>query len=254
MDEAINLSGYEDEEEVGSVPNKEEVPSGSKASKATKVKAKKLKPNLSSNPVKRQRKLTSPVWKHFEMIDELDENGNIQSKCKKCGTKYIAESSYGIGNMLRHARTCNTHNYADVGQLLIKTNMNCSLGTRSVMYKHDEFRELVAIAVARHNLPLQFVEYEGIRNCFSYLNPEVKTFCRNTVKSEIKNMYLVEKNKLCDVLQSIPGRVALTSDCWTSVTTDGYISLTAHFVDQNWCLQKKVLALLSCLLPILVFH
>ena len=44
------------------------------------------------------------------------------------------------------------------------------------------------------------------------------------------------------MLQSIPGRVALTSDCWTSVTTDGYISLTAHFVDQNWCLQKKVLA------------
>ncbi|CAH1412223.1 unnamed protein product [Lactuca virosa] len=136
MDEAINLSDDEGEEEVGSVPNKAEVPSGSKASKAakaTKMKAKKLKPNLSGNPVKRQRKLTSPVWKHFEMIDELDENGNIQCKCKKCGTKYIAKSSHGTGNMLRHARSCNTNNYADVGQLLIKTITNGSFGTRSAM-------------------------------------------------------------------------------------------------------------------------
>ncbi|XP_026437405.1 zinc finger BED domain-containing protein RICESLEEPER 2-like [Papaver somniferum] len=36
-------------------------------------------------------------------------------------------------------------------------------------------------------------------------------------------------------------RICLTSDMWTSVTTTGYISLTAHYVDQDWILQKKLL-------------
>ena len=58
-------------------------------------------------------------------------------------------------------------------------------------------------------------------------------------------MYSIEKSKLCDLLQLVPGRIALTPDCWTSVTTDGYISLTAHFVDHNWCLQKRILAFTS---------
>ena len=33
----------------------------------------------------------------------------------------------------------------------------------------------------------------------------------------------------------------MTSDLWTSVTTDGYICLTSHFIDEEWVLQKKVL-------------
>ncbi|XP_026400559.1 zinc finger BED domain-containing protein RICESLEEPER 2-like [Papaver somniferum] len=42
-------------------------------------------------------------------------------------------------------------------------------------------------------------------------------------------------------------RICLTSDMWTSVTTTGYISLTAHYLDQDWVLQKKLLNL--CPLP-----
>jgi hypothetical protein len=33
----------------------------------------------------------------------------------------------------------------------------------------------------------------------------------------------------------------LTSDLWTSLTTDGYICLTAHFISKDWVLMKRVL-------------
>jgi len=39
-----------------------------------------------------------------------------------------------------------------------------------------------------------------------------------------------------------PGRICLTSDCWTSCTTEGYICLTAHFVDEKWMLNSKILS------------
>lgn len=43
------------------------------------------------------------------------------------------------------------------------------------------------------------------------------------------------------MLESTPGRISLTFDCWSSITMDGYISLTPHFIDNDWSLQKRVL-------------
>jgi hypothetical protein len=35
--------------------------------------------------------------------------------------------------------------------------------------------------------------------------------------------------------------ISLTSDCWTSNQTIGYVCLTAHFVDSDWKIQKRVI-------------
>ncbi|XP_027347945.1 zinc finger BED domain-containing protein RICESLEEPER 2-like [Abrus precatorius] len=40
---------------------------------------------------------------------------------------------------------------------------------------------------------------------------------------------------------NIPNRVCLTSDVWTAATSEGYICLTVHFVDENWRLVSKIL-------------
>ncbi|KAL2936295.1 putative AC9 transposase [Bienertia sinuspersici] len=86
----------------------------------------KKKPNLSGNPLKRQRKLTSSVWDHFVMIDELDSLGRMQSKCMKCDAKYIAESSHGTGNMLRHIRSCKGKVYRDIDSVESDMDQLCT--------------------------------------------------------------------------------------------------------------------------------
>ncbi|XP_025678626.1 zinc finger BED domain-containing protein RICESLEEPER 2-like [Arachis hypogaea] len=50
-----------------------------------------------------------------------------------------------------------------------------------------------------------------------------------------------EKEKLRQKMSRIPNRICLTSDAWTASTTEGYICLTAHFVDENWRLVSKIL-------------
>ncbi|KAL2941768.1 putative AC9 transposase [Bienertia sinuspersici] len=176
------------------------------------------------------------------MIDELDSLGRMQSKCMKCDAKYIAESSHGTGNMLRHIRSCKGKVYRDIGQMILQSNASGAVENRPSTFKFDEFREILALAIARHNLPLQFVEYEGIRAVFSYLCPEVKHVSRRTIKNDIMKIHAKEKTKLDELLKRAPGRIAITSDCWSSITTDGYISLTAHFIEKNWRLGKRVLA------------
>ncbi|KAI5313815.1 hypothetical protein L3X38_042991 [Prunus dulcis] len=65
--------------------------------------------------------------------------------------------------------------------------------TKSAQFDPHKFHELLVMAIIMHELPFQFVEYARIR----------------------------EKVKLKEFLGSIPGRVCLTSDLWSSIITNG---------------------------------
>ena len=69
--------------------------------------------------------------------------------------------------------------------------------------KQDNSRRVLWVlveAIIKHNLPFNFVEYEGIRKVFSYLNLDVKHIFRNTSKADVLKLYKKEnddiKNKL----------------------------------------------------------
>ena len=47
----------------------------------------------------------------------------------------------------------------------------------------------------------------------------------------------------------IPSRICVTSNMWTSATSNVYMWLTAHYVDLNWNLQKRVLIFCHVLPP-----
>lgn len=191
---------------------------------------------------KRQRKLTSEVWNSFEFLD-TNENGELHCKCKQCGHVYNAETRMGTGNLKRHIKNCKKGRFKDIGQMVLDygTGSGGSLNSRLPEFDPNVFRELLASAVVKHDLPFQFVEYEGVRKCFNYLSSEVKLMSRNTIKNDILKMYKMEKLKIKDALSCSSGRICLTSDCWTSITTDGYLALTAHFIDGDWNLQKMIL-------------
>lgn len=60
---------------------------------------------------------------------------------------------------------------------------------KSCKFNAEHFRELVAIEIVMHDLPFQFVEYDGIRACFEYLCPNINCVSRNTIKADVLKMY-----------------------------------------------------------------
>ena len=46
--------------------------------------------------------------------------------------------------------------------------------------------------------------------------------------------------KLRQVLSEVPGRICLTTDLWRAITIEGYLCLTAHYVDAEWNLRAKM--------------
>ena len=53
--------------------------------------------------------------------------------------------------------------------------------------------------------------------------------------------YFKEKDQVKKFLKDSCQRVCLTTDCWTSQQLDGYMTVTASFIDENWILHKKVI-------------
>jgi len=60
------------------------------------------------------------------------------------------------------------------------------------------------------------------------------------IKVDIGRMYMKEKMMLTELLASIPNRICLASDLWTSINIESFISLIVHFVDLNWKLNSKL--------------
>ncbi|KAH9777022.1 BED-type domain-containing protein [Citrus sinensis] len=103
-------------------------------------------------------------------------------------------------------------------------------------------RQKIATLVVKHELPLNFVEYEAFRDLMSYANPLVKNLSINTLKSEIFKLYQAEKTKTMALLENNDSRVAITTDMWTaSNQKKGYMVVTRHFVDKSWRLQSRIL-------------
>ncbi|KAA8519967.1 hypothetical protein F0562_014223 [Nyssa sinensis] len=183
----------------------------------------------SSSTTSKRKRTTSKVWDNFEKLS-ITADGKQKASCKKCKQEYIADAKSGTSNLLRHLTCCPKGVFAE------------SMAQATFQVDQDIYREKISTAIIRHNYPFMFVEHEGIRDFHSFLNPTVKPITRNTAKFDVLKLYKREKDKLKHVIESIPSRICLTSDLWSSIATDGYLALTAHYVDENWILQKKILS------------
>ncbi|KAL5573655.1 hypothetical protein UlMin_023252 [Ulmus minor] len=148
---------------------------------------------------------------------------------------YVADGKYGTGNMRKHIKVCPKNNSRDVGQMLLGGSSGSgSLGVLSNKFDPDKLRELIVYAIIMHDLPFQFVEYEGVRSILQYLRPEVQLVSRNTIKSDCMKIHQKEKARVKSLLHAAPGRISITSDLWSSLISDGYILLL------EWDIQGKI--------------
>ncbi|KAF7821320.1 zinc finger BED domain-containing protein RICESLEEPER 2-like [Senna tora] len=190
-------------------------------------------PTVSNLPKKRSA--TSEVWNYFVSLG-VGEDGKPRAKCKACDEVYVAGgSTHGTSSLSRHLPKCPKRNN-NVGNMLI--DHAGKLRSRKISQK--VLRSLTAMAIIKHDLPFSFVEYEGVREIFKYCNPDVKFITRNTAVADVWKVYVSRKESLKQELDKIPSRICLTSDVWTACTTEGYICLTAHYVDSNFTLTKSL--------------
>ena len=138
-----------DEIEVDEVGKDEEL---------TSTKEKELVDEVSAScqsTGKKQKLTKSDIWVHYEILP-LGPDNKLRCKCKKCGMRYLCDSSYGTGNLRRHLGKCTRRDTKDIGQLFI-TSERSSMSLKPQTFDPNKFRELVSAIIVMNNLPFQFV-------------------------------------------------------------------------------------------------
>jgi len=180
---------------------------------------------------------------HFnELPDELEAT----AACKYCHKKYRCDSkSHGTSNMLAHSKICHK-NPALMRRDPRQTNLTSGEGgflvPMSQRYNAKECRKALINFVILDEHPFRVVEGEGFKLLCRQLQPQMIVPSKRTIARDCYQLYLAEKLKLKAFFKSDCTRVALTTDCWTSIQNLSYMAITAHFIDNQWNFQKRIIS------------
>nr|XP_054758013.1 E3 SUMO-protein ligase ZBED1-like [Lytechinus pictus] len=106
--------------------------------------------------------------------------------------------------------------------------------------RSSRITQLIASMIGEASLPLGFVEYPRFRELLNFLEPGYKVPGRTYMTSQLRLLYDTRRAKVKENLQDAT-YVSLTTDCWSSRAQEGYMTVTAHFVDSSWECQTAVL-------------
>ncbi|KAK9271914.1 hypothetical protein L1049_002280 [Liquidambar formosana] len=198
----------------------------------------------------------SVVFSHFHFI-HLITGGDPEyprAAYNYCGKDYGARGKIdGTSNMWAHLKSqCTKYPYRVVDpkqQTLCFVKKEVGEGKehdgagsgalKVVNYSDKAYRNALAKMIFVDELPFRHVEKEGFRSFCAVLEPRFTLPCRTTVARDCMKLFYERKGKLKKALKK--QRVCPTTDTWTSIQNLNYMCLTAHWIDADWNLQKRIL-------------
>ncbi|KAH8304833.1 hypothetical protein KR059_011218, partial [Drosophila kikkawai] len=106
--------------------------------------------------------------------------------------------------------------------------------------RKDELDKVVMRYITTDMRPFSVVEDTGFRDMLKAFDPRYKLPCRKTLKNVIMvEQYVEKKVKVMEILKKIDF-CAITTDIWTSVANEAFITVTCSFVTDDYVLQTAV--------------
>ncbi|CAH1442679.1 unnamed protein product [Lactuca virosa] len=172
--------------------------------------------NSALNCNEKQIKFTSPMWHHFT-YEEV--NGTKKVVCKYCRKEITYTTKNGTKGMHSH-QSCKIQ----IGQKKIddfqsqltvkrsKTDESGGSILATHRFNYDNLQTDLAKMITKHDYPLRIVEHEGFRDFYQGLQPLFRPICRNTARFDVMKLYGEEKARMMHFLESIQGRIGITTD------------------------------------------
>lgn len=212
--------------------------------------------------VSKRRKKKSIVWEHFTI--ETVGAGCRRACCKQCKQSFAYSTGSkvaGTSHLKRHIAkgTCpvvlrnQEKNQMGAYSAPSKTGGGFVAGTDTprrryrttaapyISFDPDRCRHEISRMIIMHEYPLHIVEHPGFVAFVQNLQPRFDMVTFNTVQGDCVATYLREKQSIQKVIETMPGRVCLTLDKWSSCRTVGYVFLTGYYIDSEWKMHRKLL-------------
>ncbi|CAH9075883.1 unnamed protein product [Cuscuta europaea] len=184
---------------------------------------------------------------NFTKVKDL-ETEIWYATCKHCNKKYNLGISGGYGSATRHLKAKHPAEYvkSDKGKGRQTQISRFATGQPFGNFSYDDQRHLTGMShlIVEENLSFIFSESLALKEyAQSSLNPQFRNYSRKTIKKEVIRQYVLEKQKLQTFFANFDGRVSICSDIWEDTHHHlYYLGLTAHYIDDDWCVHKRVFA------------
>lgn len=224
--------------------------------------------------IKKPKRLTSVVWNHFERVRKADI---CYAVCVHCNKKLSGSSNSGTTHLRNHLIRCLKRSNFDVSQLLAakrrkkdNTVSVASIGFDEsqgkeeyvkptiVKFEQDHKKDEIITFAGRkfdpeksrldlahmiilHGYPLAMVEHVGFKVFVKNLQPLFEFMPNSGVEVSCMKIYRREKERVYNVINKLHGRINLSIEMWSSEENSSYLCVAAHYIDEEWMLQRKIL-------------
>lgn len=178
----------------------------------------------------------SGVWNFFEKVSD------VECQCNLCSAK-ISHKGGGTSSMLKHLK--GKHNMTDLNKSQQPTTRMGTITSfiRRPMSteKQQEITKKALMMCVTDLRPLSIVEGKGFRQFCDALNPSYRCPSHTTMHNYLQLLYKEQKQVLIERLSKLDS-LALTTDAWTSCATQSYVTVTGHYLDEQWNLKSVMIA------------
>uniref|UniRef100_A0A8B9HG88 BED-type domain-containing protein n=1 Tax=Astyanax mexicanus TaxID=7994 RepID=A0A8B9HG88_ASTMX len=183
------------------------------------------------------------VWKYFGFRKKGGQTDKTFAICKDC--KCELRHSGNTTNLSLHLKR--RHGIAEENVCNTRDTPASSLTTffpeklSHTSKRAVKITSAISYFICKDMRPYNVVENEGFRELLHTLEPKYNITSRQHFsESCILKLYEdVEKDVKHELMDA--GRVAITTDGWTSCATEAYVTITCHFINTEWQMKDYVL-------------
>lgn len=200
------------------------------------------KGNVVSTAKPRKKTMTSVFLKYFETA--IDGKSR---RCKFCGQSYSIATA--TGNLGRHLS--NRHpGYEKRGDVVTSSSTPQPIVSvtkkplpqgKATQVDYDHLNWLLVKWLILASLPPSTLEEKWLANSFKFLNPSVRLWTGDKYKAVFQEVFRSMREDVRASLEHVSSKLSLTLDLWTSYEDNFYLSVTCHWIDENWTFHKVLL-------------
>ncbi|KAH7667795.1 Tam3-transposase (Ac family) protein [Dioscorea alata] len=183
---------------------------------------------------------------HFSKL--YNNDGIVtHGKCNYCGSEFKHGKGREYDTFNRHIEKKHPDKLGHTrSQSQIRFIVDEGMGSRSSLFTFSQtkYRDKIAETISVERLTFSFAERCQVQECINgTLQPACKKVSRRTIQRTIFKQYKNYKEQLCEYFRTFNSSISLCSDVWTDVFHENsFMGITAHWVDDKWNIQKRVLA------------
>ncbi|XP_053346541.1 zinc finger BED domain-containing protein 4-like [Clarias gariepinus] len=186
-------------------------------------------------------KKSSKVWEYFEKVKDDPK----KVKCKLC--QQLLSYHTTTTNMAYHLKRLHPQFHDDSSGSTSASAAAPRLTQKKIDLRpplsekrKKEITEKIAEFVALDMRPVRIVEGEGFKELLRTLEPGYTVPTRATVMDVVHTKYLSIRSDIYMAIQDCEA-VSFTTDIWTSLQMEAYLTVTSHFITGDWRLESFVL-------------